>query len=149
MDRRLFAKNVALMLGGVALDQLEILDRLNWKRTLFPSPMPRPYARLFSLRDGSVKNLPLLETLGSTDLAGKITVSGMTQEYRVDVRIPREIVFDAMRRQGYPGVAEEFAKRPDYDGLTLKCNNGDPVYVTDGNSLTVLYPKDIIKFHHD
>ncbi len=43
MDRRLFLRNSALIAAGaVALDQLEILDRLNWKRTLHPGADIRP-----------------------------------------------------------------------------------------------------------
>ena len=38
MDRRAWLKRMGLMAAaGVAADQLELLDRLNWKRTLFQS----------------------------------------------------------------------------------------------------------------
>lgn len=38
MNRRAFLRNIALIGGGVvAADQLELLDRLGWVRTMFPS----------------------------------------------------------------------------------------------------------------
>lgn len=38
MDRRQFLRNSSLIaVGVIAADQLEILERLTWKRTIFPS----------------------------------------------------------------------------------------------------------------
>lgn len=38
MDRRLFLRRASLIAAGiVAADQLDLLDRLSWSRTMFPS----------------------------------------------------------------------------------------------------------------
>jgi hypothetical protein len=63
MDRRQWIKNVGLILGGgIAVEQLELLEKLKWTRKIFPSiPIQDKYKLLTTYESGFLITQAMVE----------------------------------------------------------------------------------------